>query len=187
MTVMKTALTLGGLLALSAGARAGCWLTPAEPSPLGIVASQAGAPISGAFTRYSGRLCLPDAGQPGSARVEIDTASIDMGTPEFDAEMRGPLFLDVSSWPTAEFIAESVTPLGEDRYRVTGALRIRDITLPLTSEFTTRAVDGGLRVSAEVIINRLDFDLGLGEWQDTRWVGAEVTIRAEADLVPAGD
>jgi polyisoprenoid-binding protein YceI len=180
-------LLLTVLLASAAGANADCWVTPAEPPPLRFEASQAGAPVNGSFTRYSGRLCLPDGDRAGSARLEIDTASIDMGTPEFDEEMRGPLVLSVSRWPNAEFVAESVTDLGGHRYRVTGALRIRDITLPLTTEFSTRPGEGALDLSAETHINRLDFDLGLGEWQDTRWVGADVRIVADARLVPAAD
>lgn len=175
------------LLLNAAGAAADCWQTPDDPSPLRFVASQAGAPIEGSFGRYSGRLCLPSADRPGSASVEIDTSSIDMGTPEFDAEMRGPLFLSVSEWPTAEFTANQISAAGEGRYQVSGELRIRDVTLPLTTEFGADVGADELHVVAEVSFDRLDFDLGLGEWQDTTWVGPEVTVKVDSTLVRCVD
>jgi polyisoprenoid-binding protein YceI len=182
----------GSLIALvlflsATGVAAECWQTPDDPSPLRFVASQAGAPIEGSFGRYSGRLCLPSAQGPGSASVEIDTSSIDMGTPEFDAEMRGPLFLAVSDWPTAEFAADTIVAGGEGRYQVSGELRIRDITLPLTTEFGADMRADTLHIVAEVPFDRLDFDLGLGEWQDTTWVGAEVTVKVDTLLVRCMD
>lgn len=172
------------LLLVATSTWADCW-QPVNPlEPLRLTARQAGAPVTGSFTRYSGLLCLPTANDPGRATVVIDTNSIDMGLEEFNTEMRGPLFLDTETWPTAELVSTSLTSIGGDRYRVTGELRIRDVARPVTTEFTARRVSGKLSLHGEFTFNRLDYQLGLGEWQDTTWVGANVTVQVDSTLRP---
>lgn len=180
---MKTLIT-AALLVIAGTLHAGCWTTPPTLTPVTFAASQAGAPIEGTFSRYAGRLCLPEDGNEGLASVEIETASIDMGLPEFNAEMRGPLFFDSDRWPLARFEAERLEALGNDRYRVSGTLTIRDLSRPLTAELTLREAGGRLEATGDIPLQRLDFDLGTGEWADTRWVGNDVTVQLDTELVP---
>ena len=182
-TTMRTLPGAGAAL-LAGSLHAACWTTSEPVAAVTFVASQAGAPIRGTFSRYRGTLCLPTAGDAGSAMVEIDTASIDMGLPEFNAEMRGPLFFESERWPTATYAAETIEALGDDAYRFTGTLSIRDISRPLSTELTLTSSGPTLEVSGAITLNRLDFDLGTGEWADTRWVGNEVTVQLDTSLEP---
>lgn len=163
---------------------AACWRTPEDVEGISIIASQAGAPVTGHFRRFQGRLCLPDESTPGAGRVDIETASIDMGMPEFDAELRGPLFLDATQWPNASFVARRIEPEGPDHYRVTGDLTLRDVTREVQTEFEAKPNGARLALATEFSIQRLDYDIGLGEWQDTEWVGNEVTVKIDTVLVP---
>ena len=43
------------------------------------------------------------------------------------------------------------------------------------------ASDGPL-LQGETRINRLDYKVGVGEWEDTRWVGDEVTLKFAVKL-----
>ena len=174
----------GAALLTAGNLHAACWTTPETVAPVSFVASQAGAPIEGTFSRYSGTLCLPTTGKPGNAAVEIDTASIDMGLPEFNAEMRGPLFFASERWPTATYVAEAIEALGESRYRFTGTLTIRDISRPLTTDLELKNSGTTLDVNGKIALKRLEFDLGTGEWADTRWVGGEVTVELATSLIP---
>jgi polyisoprenoid-binding protein YceI len=167
----------------SATVQADCWKTQPGNGVLQFTASAAGAPTRGEFNTYTGALCLPGPDAVASASVEIETGSIDMGLPEFNAELRGALFFDVVRWPRARFEASDIESMAPDHYRVQGNLTIRDITRTVATEFEARRVADGLHVTAEFSINRLDFDLGLGEWQDTAWVGNPVTIRIDSTLI----
>ena len=166
-------------------AHGACWETRAGQGALGFTATSAGASTRGEFRTFRGTLCLPGGNPPASAVVEIETGSIDMGLPEFDTEMRGPLFFDVARWPIARFMATHIEVLESNQYRVRGDLTIRDVTREVEADFLAEPAPDGLRVSASFRINRLDFDLGLGEWQDTAWVSNEVVIRLESTLVEA--
>jgi polyisoprenoid-binding protein YceI len=166
-------------------AHAACWQTTDKPPPVTFTATQAGAPITGRFLEYQGRLCLPDAGGSGQASVDIRTGSIDMGMPEFDKEMRGPLWFDSERWPRAEFRASRVEHLDGNRYRISGELTIRDVTRPFSAEVELNPGSDSLHVAGDVELSRLAFDVGTGEWSDTRWVGDKVTVHLSTTLSPA--
>jgi len=58
----------------------------------------------------------------------------------------------------------------------------RDVKIPLT--FKT-ATEGGKQVgtmTGEVIIKRLDYGVGQGEWKSTEWVDNEVTVKFSLKL-----
>jgi polyisoprenoid-binding protein YceI len=165
--------------------QAQCWRPADSSEPVRFTASQSGAPIVGAFGIYRGKICLPSQTDKGSASVEVETASIDMGPEEFNAQMRGPLFFYSAQWPTASFTADQVEAAGGNSYRFSGTLTIRDISRPLTSVIKLTPEGDHLRATGEIRLSRLEFDIGTGEWADTRWVGDEVTITLDNRLVPA--
>lgn len=177
------------LLALASSlplpAAAVCWQPEVAASSVTFVAQQAGAPVEGRFGRFDGLLCLDEAA-PGEDKVlfSVETGSVDMGMPEFDAAMRGPDFLDSSRWPVARFVSHGVQSRGAGHYVVAGSLTIRDKTRDIEVPFRTSSGNGRTTLSGETVIRRLDHDLGLGEWSDTRWIGADVTIKLEITLTP---
>lgn len=173
------------LLLLPGTAAAACWRADPAASDVRFVATQAGAPIEGTFRRFAGRVCL-DAAQPdpGIAQVTVETGSVDMGIPEFDAEMRGPLFFDSARWPVARFEGTAIRSLGAGRYAVTGRFTLRDRTRTIEAPFTLVQGEGTAVISGDIALQRLDYDIGLGEWLDTRWVGNEVLLRFRVGLTP---
>lgn len=178
-------MVVAALIAAAGAAHAACWQTTETPPPVTFTATQAGAPINGRFLEYQGRLCLPDADGSGRAEVDINTGSIDMGVPEFDAEMRGPLWFDSKRWPRAEFRADRVEHVDGNRYRISGKLTIRDVTRPFSAEVEVTPAADTLEVAGQIELSRLAFDVGHGEWSDTRWVGDKVTVHLSTTLSPA--
>jgi len=143
-------------------------LDPAH-SRLGFAARHAMVTkVRGGFGEFEGQIHI-DGSDPSrsSARVSISVASVDSGNPDRDAHLRSPDFFDVERFPTITFISTSAEPLGEDIYRLTGELTIRDLTRPVSLELTfTGAVEdpfGNQRLGFEgsVVVNRRDFGL---EW-----------------------
>jgi hypothetical protein len=50
--------------------------------------------------------------------------------------------------------------------------------------FTLTRDGGTATIAGETTIRRLDYDVGLGQWQDTRWVGNDVVLRFSVALKP---
>lgn len=64
----------------------------------------------------------------------ISTASIDIGNPSFESDLRGGGWLDSEAHPDATFVTESVSVDGEDNLTIEGEFTLRGIAQPLTLE-----------------------------------------------------
>jgi len=73
---------------------------------------------------------------------------------------------------------------GSGQYQARGKLTIRGIArdVPVTFGFKPAADGRSATLSGRASVRRLDFGIGQGEWQDTKWLGDEVRIRFELTL-----
>jgi polyisoprenoid-binding protein YceI len=122
--------------------------------------------VRGHFTNFGGTLTFDQARPDQSSLVfNIDTASIDTGTPDRDAHLRSNDFFSVETHPQMTFTSWRVTKRGADLFDVEGTLTIRDvakvITLPVTYLGAAKDPWGNARVGFEtdITINRKDFGL----------------------------
>jgi polyisoprenoid-binding protein YceI len=145
--------------------------------------------VRGAFTTFDGTAHL-DVADPAasSVRLRIEAASIDTGTPDRDAHLRSPDFLDVERFPYLTFRSTEVEQVDEDVYRVTGDLGIKDVIRPVTIDFTltgsARDPWGQLRVGFEgaLAIRRADWGLTWNTPLDTGGVLVSDKIQIEFDV-----
>ncbi|MFG3321342.1 YceI family protein [Streptomyces sp. NPDC048171] len=88
--------------------------------------------VRGRFDRFEGLLVL-DGSDPcrSKAYVSVQTDSMDTGAADRDAHLAGPDFFDSATFPLMTFHSTGIIPLGDDEFRLTGSLRIKDIELPL--------------------------------------------------------
>jgi polyisoprenoid-binding protein YceI len=169
---------------LSSTARAAETWTIADGSAIKFTALQEGAPVDGSFQDFKADIVF-DPDDLGASRlaVEIDTASVLTGHKDRDAALRSSSFFDVKAWPSAVFMSERLTHLGDDRYEAHGQLTIRDVTREVVLPFQlTIDAEGGKRVanaSGELTISRLDYGIGQGDFASTKTVGEDVVIRIE--------
>ncbi len=179
-------LCLAGLL-LASGAGWAQKLQPAH-SEISFSIRQFGVPVEGRFTRFGGQFAF-DPHKPEAAKVtlHIDTSSARFGAPETDAEVSKPEWLNASKFPQATLETTLIRAIERGKFAVAGKLTIkgasRDILVPVS---LTRS--GALTVAAgTVVLKRLDFKIGEGDWSDTSLVANEVQVRfrlALADLAP---
>ena len=176
------------MLALAPPARAaGAWATDPARSRLAFVATQAGGEFGGQFRRFSADIAFDPGDLPGSRfQVTIDTASVDTQEETRDQALVGDDFFASGRWPTATFDATRFTALPDGRYNARGRLTIRGIGRDVNVRFTFKPeADGrGAILEGGTTIRRLDFDVGQGEWRDTKWVGNDVRIEFELVLGP---
>jgi polyisoprenoid-binding protein YceI len=145
--------------------------------------------VRGAFTEFAGTAHL-DTADPAASSVtlRIVTASVDTGTPDRDAHLRSPDFLDVARYPELVFTSTAVEQVDDDVFRVTGDLTIKDVTRPVSVDFTltgsARDPFGHTRVGFEgaLAIRRSDWGLTWNTVLDTGGVLVSDRIQVEFDV-----
>jgi polyisoprenoid-binding protein YceI len=148
--------------------------------------------VRGRFAKYTGTLDLDDADVTRSlVDVTIEASSIDTGTPQRDAHLRGPDFFDVETYPELRFRSTRIEKVAGDRTRVVGDLTIRDVTreVSLDVESGGRAKDpwGNERVgfTATTSFDRKDFGLQWNQGLEAGGVlvGDRVDVELEVQAV----
>lgn len=135
--------------------------------------------VEGRFPKFSAQVAF-DEKQPdkGSVKLEIDLAAIDTGNADGDSEARRPLWFDVPKFPQAAFVSSAIRKTGEGRFEAAGKLTIkgkaRDAIAPFT---TTPQPGGGLIAQGRLVIKRLLFDVGTGQWADVTQIADEVEVQ----------
>ena len=131
--------------------------------------------VRGRFAKYTGAVKIDDEDLTRSVvEATIDASSIDTGTPDRDTHLRSADFFDVERFPELRFRSARIEKLGNDRYKVTGDLTIRDVTreVSLDVEAGGQAKDpwGNERIGfvAKTALNRKDFGL---EWNQVLEAG----------------
>lgn len=146
-------------------------------SSITFVSRQMNVPMPGRFTRFSAQVAIdPDRPTAARAAVEIDTASIESGVAEGDAEARGKDWLNAMQFPKATFVATKVEAAGQGAYRVAGTLTIRGRSQSLVVPVTMRKDGDGLWFEGAFTLRRLAFGIGTGEWGDPSIVADEVPV-----------
>ncbi|HEY0954484.1 MAG TPA: YceI family protein [Roseateles sp.] len=145
-----------------------------EKSDLGFTFKQMGVPVDGKFRKFEAQLDF-DVKKPEAGKIAftVDLGSVSLGDPSFDKELAGTPWFDTKRNGKATFVSSGIKPTGPSKYDVAGKLTIkgasRDVVVPIT-------LASGV-ASGSVVIKRLDFKIGDGEWADTSMVANDVTVK----------
>lgn len=123
-----------------------------------------------------------DAMAPAQARVTVrfPLAMIATGVPDLDEHLKSKDFFDVEKYPEAVFTSTKVEPgMTANRLRVTGNLRMHDVTKPVTLDVVILKVGNNARTGIATVgfnatakLKRSEFGLGAFVPQ----VGDEVSL-----------
>lgn len=151
---------------------------------LTFVAIQQGAAFEGSFERFSVDFRFaPDELETSYLLVTVDLGSVDTRYGERDELLRAPEFFNVMQWPRGRFEARSFRSLGGNVFEASGELTLRDQSHPLVVPFEFRDDGASARLTGEVVVSRLRFGIGQGEWADTTWIGGDVTVKFDLSLI----
>ncbi len=148
--------------------------------------------IRGEFARWGGEMWLtPEQIERSRVAVWIDLASVDTGSPERDAHLRSPEFLDVTRFPRAAFSSTDVALRSDSEATITGRLSLHGITdqveLTVTEARSWLDDDSVMRAGYTVrgTINRQTFGLHWNQDLDVGGlvVGDEVELIARIEMV----
>lgn len=141
--------------------------------------------VDGSFKVYSSDININDNDlSSAKCNFEIDAKSINTGVDARDEHLRSEDFFNTAKYGTIGFKSTNVKKTGKDSYNVTGNLRIKDITKPVTFslKYGGIAVDGygnikaGFKASGT--IDRFDYGL---KWNALTEAGG-MTVGKEVDI-----
>ncbi|HEY0585503.1 MAG TPA: YceI family protein [Pseudoduganella sp.] len=175
---MKKSVLLAALLAVAAAASAAVLKADPAKSSVSAVFKQMNVPIESKFKKHNividYNAAAPDTSK---ATVEIETASLDLGEAEMNAEVAKKDWFNSAQYPKATFVSTAIKSAGPGKLNVSGKLTIKGKAADVTFPITVKA-DGGKQVfDGALPIKRLAFNVGEGEWKDTGMVADEVTIK----------
>jgi polyisoprenoid-binding protein YceI len=172
---MLLAASAAALVSFAGGAHA---QIDTAQSRLTATSKQMNVPVEGTFKKFSAQLAF-DPARPatGTVQASVDMASYDLGDESYNDEVRGKEWFDAKTYPTATFVSSSIAPAGQDQFNVTGKLTLKGksqtvvVPVKLGTQGAAHTFDGTFT------IQRLQFDIGTGEWKDTSTVADDIVIR----------
>ena|ERR1700730_1581476 len=149
--------------------------------------------VEGYFKIFDGSL---EANKPDFSDAKIsftvDINSINTDNENRDKHLKSDDFFNAEKFPQMKFESTAFTPLGNNKYKLTGNLTIRDVTKPVTFDVTYggtanmgSTVKSGFR--AKTTVNRFDYNL---KWDKATEAGGlvvgkdvDITVNAELNQV----
>jgi polyisoprenoid-binding protein YceI len=147
--------------------------------------------VRGSFTGVSGEITVAEDPADSCVTATIDSATIGTGSPDRDAHLRGPDFLDAERFPALTFRSTRLVDLADSSFTLAGDLTIRDVT----REVALRVDFGGvvrnpwgtevIAFTARTEIDRESFGITWNQALETGGVlvGRTVTIEIEAQAL----
>ena len=157
------------------------WAIDYQNSRIQFNGEQAGAPFSGTWQQWEGRLQF----DPTSATeyslaqanfdVSVDIMSVESNDDERDETILSSDFFDVANFPKARFQASKFQKVGEN-FQADGILTLKGISHPTLLTFTIDIKDDIVILRGHAKLDRHSWQIGVGDWADPTWVGSEVTV-----------
>jgi len=165
-----------------AAARAGVIYVPVlAKSSLTYSFTQAGASNQGSFRAFS--VSFDPAA--GKLAVVIDMRSFDTGDSQRNGILGGSDMFDVAAYPQARFTATRIEKSATGFIAV-GLLTIRGVTRTASVPFFWRTLPDSRGemgyLTGQIVLQRLDYGVGQGQWSSTEWVGNDVTVHYSLEL-----
>jgi polyisoprenoid-binding protein YceI len=123
-----------------------------------------------------------------TARITIQVASVLTNQKQRDEHLRTGDFFDAPTYPEITFTSTKAEVVGDDTYRLTGDLTIKDVTKPVSIdfEFTGAAKDpyGNIRVGFDgsTTVKRSDWGISWNAALETGGVMVSDKITLEFDI-----
>jgi polyisoprenoid-binding protein YceI len=164
----------------------------AAHSTLGFTAIQTDGEFAGHFKDFKADIVFADDDLTHSRfDVVVMVKSVDTGQDNRDDMLRGPDLFAVNKFPTSHFVTVSFTRKALGQYEAAGKLTIRDVTrdirLPFTFKSNKTASGTESWLKGALMLKRLDYGVGQGEWKDTNTVANEVKVKFTLRLLSAAE
>ncbi|MEM7618526.1 MAG: cytochrome b/b6 domain-containing protein [Pseudomonadota bacterium] len=164
------------------------WVIDKENSYIEFEATQYDEPFTGRFESFSGDIIFDHDDLINSrVEIEIDITSIKTGSTDRDSQALDLEWFNSDKFPNAvfkatEFLMRKPNHTNPNHYEARGDLTLRGVTLPLILPFSLVIDENAqgqktAQMNAEIILNRLDYGVGQGQWESTETIGGQVFMK----------
>jgi len=151
-------------------------------SSLGFTGSYQGEAFTGSFAKFNSTISF-DPAKLAQSRfdVRITLGSANTKNSERDEMLLGPDFFNIKAQAEARYVATKFRALGNNRFVADGVLSLHGISkaAPLTFIWTPGAKP---QLVGTAKIQRLDFKVGTGDWDDVELIPNAVIINTRLTL-----
>lgn len=175
-----TAIAVLSLTSLSAGAALSAtrWTVDKAASRVGFEAAMNGEGFTGTFKRYDAQISFDPKDLKGSkAVVSIDMTSAFTNEQTRDESLPTADWFNADKFPRATFVTKGFTALGGGKYQAAGDLTLKGVSKPILLPFTLVISGDTAKMTSAIIVNRLVFGVGQGQWKTEEAIPARVTVR----------
>ena len=152
-------------------------------SKISFTSKLMGSNLSGSFGKFSGKVTFnPDEPEKAKASLAIDIASFTAGGEELQEEAKGKDWFNTKSFPTANFVSESVKNLVAGKLEIHGVLTMNGKSEPVLISAAYQVQGKQIIFDANFQLLRLQYALGSGSWSDTSAVANEVPVKVHLVL-----
>jgi polyisoprenoid-binding protein YceI len=128
---------------------------------------QEAVPVDAPFKRFSGHIDYdPALANASKAAIEVTTGSLDLGSEDYNSEVRKKAWLDSGTYPTATFISTAIKPGAVGHFDATGILTLKGKTQTLTVPVSVGKAGTSTSFDGELTISRAYFAIGDKDWND---------------------
>lgn len=156
------------------------WAIEKNQSRLSFRTTLYGAEFEGTFSDFDGKIFFdPENLESSSADITINMKQAATGDFDRDANLQYGEWFDSENYPESRFQTIQFEEMGEGRYLAVGNLTIRGVTLPVSLPFTLLIEGDTAKMEGEATLNRLDYGIGKGQWEDEKSVGHSVKVNIQ--------
>jgi polyisoprenoid-binding protein YceI len=149
---------------------------PASKSALLATFKQEGVAVESPFTSFKGVVNYdPGNVAASTAQIEVDMASLDLGDPAYNAELRKKSWFDSAAFPRGVFKSTAIKVVNAGRFEATGSLTIKGRAQTITVPVAVSNSPAGPVFDGSFVISRKAFGIGDPIWADT--VDDKVTVK----------
>lgn len=124
-------------------------------------------PVEAPFHKFSGRIDY-DPANPTAAKasLEVQTASMDIGSADYNEEVQGKKWFDAAHFPKGTFVSTAVVAKGPGKLQATGNLTLKGKTAPVTVLVTVSKAGALTQFDGAFAISRKAYGIDDPQWND---------------------
>jgi len=143
-----------------------------------------GVPTPGEFRKFDVYFDFdPDDPGAGELCVRVDLNGADMGDPDMNAVLFDPAWFDLEQFSQAFFISDEIKLLSPGQFLVVGKLNLKGTVQTVEVPFLWAGSGHEAMMRGEFVLQRIDFNVGSGEWANDDAIGIDVVLRFTIQLV----
>lgn len=160
------------------------WAIVPGKSRLQFKTTMYGSEFTGDLSDFNGTIIFNPDDLPNSrVDIRINMSKVVTGDTDRDTNIGGEAWFDTAQFPESRYEATQFEKADGNNYVAIGNLTIRGKSMPVVIPFTLDIKDNQARMKGQVMLNRLDYGMGTGEWEDAASVGHDVTVLIDVTAI----